>query len=80
LRPPFGIEIGVRLQPKRAFDVVRNGRSTSPKYAATALRYLLGCSPLLVAYDVDVEDDKGAKGWPSGLCACSEFGRPRAKT
>jgi Transposase, Mutator family len=41
LRPPFGIEIGVRLQPKRAFDVVRNGRSTSPKYA-TGQREVLG--------------------------------------
>jgi hypothetical protein len=30
---PFDIEMTVRLQPKRAFGINRNGRSTSPKYA-----------------------------------------------
>jgi hypothetical protein len=30
---PFDIEMTVRLQPKPAFDINRNGRSTSPKYA-----------------------------------------------
>src|SRR5215831_6419133 len=30
---PFDIEMTVRLQPKRAFGINRNGRPTSPKYA-----------------------------------------------
>jgi hypothetical protein len=30
---PFDIEMTVRLQPKPTFDINRNGRSTSPKYA-----------------------------------------------
>jgi hypothetical protein len=30
---PFDIEMTVRLQPKRAFGINRNGRSSSPKYA-----------------------------------------------
>jgi hypothetical protein len=33
---PFDIELIVRLQPKRAFGIDRNGRSTSPKYALEA--------------------------------------------
>ena len=41
--------------------------SCSKRLSATALRYLLGCSPLLVAYDGDVEGNKGAERlgqWP----------------
>jgi DNA primase len=44
--------------------------SCSKRLSATALRHLLGCSPLLVAYDGDVEGDKGAERlaqWPLRL-------------
>jgi hypothetical protein len=36
---PFDIEMTVRLQPKRAFGINRNGRSSSPKYAVHSLQH-----------------------------------------
>ena len=48
--------------------------------SAKALRYLLGCPRLLVAYDVDAEGDKGAERLGSSRRACSGFGRRWART
>ena len=47
---------------------------------AKALRYLLGCPRLLVAYDVDPEGDKGLSGCASSRRACSEFNCHGART
>jgi hypothetical protein len=47
--------------------------------SARALRYLLGCPRLLVAYDADAEGERGAERCSNSRRACSGFSRPSAR-
>jgi len=51
---PFEIEMTVRLHPKPAFGINRNGRSTSPKYAGWAFLLRRVADPALTEMAVVV--------------------------